>query len=213
MTLRPYANPLPLGLLSFGVGMAVLAGVALDLVTGSQVRTAGILLVAFVFPPQSLAAVVAFLTRDTGAAGVLGLFAASWAALGTVYIAAPTVLTSTAVGMFLAAFAAVLVPLAVTGFLGKGLLGAVLTVSIVRAALAAAYQLGAPKDLQLGAGAAALLLFALALYAGSAFLFEDIRRRTVLPIKRRGTAQEAVDEDIAGQHDPLPRDPGVRKQL
>ncbi|WP_051944164.1 hypothetical protein [Streptacidiphilus rugosus] len=142
----------------------------LGLVSGEQVRTAGILLAAFVSPPQLLAAAVAFLARDTGIAAILGLFAASWLALGAVDIAGPTVLTSPAVGLFLAAFALVLVPLVVAGFFGKALLGAVLTVSVLRAALA------------------------------------------VLLVRRRGGAREALDQDVAGQqHDPLPQDPGVRR--
>ncbi|MER6982587.1 hypothetical protein ABT317_37910, partial [Streptomyces carpinensis] len=62
-------------------------------------------------------------------------------------------------------------------------------------------------------GAAALLLVALALYAGTAFLAEDLRRRTVLPILRRGDARRAIEEDPKGRHTGRAREPGVRKQL
>lgn len=213
VVVRPYGNPLPLGFFSFGVGMVLLAGIALGLVTGEQVRVVGILLAAFVFPLEFLAAVMAFLTRDTGAASALGLFATSWIALGFVHIIAPAQQTSPAMGLFLAAFAVTLVPLAVAGFLGKVLLGVVLSVSTVRAALAAAYQLGAPHAFELANAAASLLLFVLSVYAGTAFLIEDIRQHTVLPILRRGAARGAIEQDLADQYSRLPQEPGVRKQL
>ncbi|MEU6476453.1 GPR1/FUN34/YaaH family transporter [Streptomyces sp. NPDC047017] len=213
VTVRPYGNPLPLGFFCFGIGMALLAGTGLGLISGDQVRPAGVLLAVFVFPLQFLAAVMAFLARDTGAATALGLFASSWAALGTLHIVAPAQQTSVALGMYLSAFALMLVPLAVTAFSGKVLLGAVLSVSVVRAALAAAYQLGAPRAVERADGATALLLVVLALYAGTAFLLEDLRQRTVLPIWRRGDARRALEEDLDGQHSRLPQEPGVRKQL
>ncbi|MFF0791254.1 GPR1/FUN34/YaaH family transporter [Streptomyces spiralis] len=213
VTVRPYGNPLPLGFFAFGIGMVLLAGVGLGLLTGDEVRSAGILLAVFVFPLEFLAAVMAFLTRDTAAAAALGLFATSWAALGVLHIVAPDQRPSTALGMYLCAFALMLLPLAVTGFLGKALLGVVLSVSTLRAALAAAYQLGAPHALELADGAAALLLTALALYAGAAFLVEELRQRTVLPVLRRGEARRAVEEDLDGRRTGRAREPGIRKQL
>lgn len=115
--------------------------------------------------------------------------------------------------MFLAAFAVMLVPIAVAGFMGKTLLGLVLTVSSLRAALAAAFQLGAPQALETANAAAAFLLFALSVYAGTAFLVEDMRQQTVLPILRRGEARRAIEDGLAGQYGRLPLEPGVRRQL
>ncbi|MFK4149921.1 GPR1/FUN34/YaaH family transporter [Streptomyces sp. NPDC004065] len=209
VVVRPYANPLPLGFFSFGIGMALLAGIGLGAITGEQVRTAGVLLVLFVFPLEFLAAVMAFLTRDTAAAAALGLFATSWAGLGALHVVAPWEQTSSAEGVYLAAFGLMLLPLAATAFLGKRLLGIVLTVSTVRAGLAAAYQLGAPPAWQLADAAAALLLVALALYAGTAFLLEDLRGRTVLPTLRRGEARRVIGEGSGGGAP----EPGVRGQL
>lgn len=40
VVVRPYGNPLPLGFFSFGIGMALLGGLGLDLITGDQIRTA-----------------------------------------------------------------------------------------------------------------------------------------------------------------------------
>ncbi|NEB14951.1 hypothetical protein G3I46_00155 [Streptomyces coelicoflavus] len=213
VVVRPYGNPLPLGFFSFGIGMVVLAGIALGIVGDGQVASAGVLLSVFVFPLELLAAILAYLARDTGAATALGLFATSWAGLGALHILDPAQQRSTAVGLYLAAFALMLLPLAAVGLLGKALLGAVLSVSSLRAALAAAYQLGAPQDFQLANGAVAFVLVALAFYAGTAFLLEDVRQSTILPILRRGDARQAVEGDLTEQHSRVPNEPGVRKQL
>lgn len=214
VTVRPYGNPLPLGFFAFGVGMVLLAGISLGLVSGDQVRPAGLLLAVFVFPLEFLAAVIAFLSRDTAAAAALGLFATSWAALGVLHVAAPQQDRSVAAGLFLSAFALMLVPLAVAGFLGKTLLGVVLSVSALRASLAASYQLGAVRLVELADAAAALLLAVLALYAGTAFLLEDLHRRTVLPVRRRGEARRVMEDDgDGGGRAGPPREPGVRGQL
>ena len=213
IVLRPYGSPLPLGFFSFAVGMALLAGIALDEISGNEVRAAGVLLATFVFPLEFLASVFAFLARDTGAATALAIFSTSWAGIGALYVINPQQQRSTSVGMYLCAFAFVLLPLAAIALLGKALLGIVLTVSTLRAVLAAAYQLGAPHELQLADAAASLLLVALAVYAGTAFLLEDARQRTLLPILRRGEANRALQDDVVGQHTRLTREPGVRRQL
>ncbi|MGW4487405.1 hypothetical protein ACWEOE_26605 [Amycolatopsis sp. NPDC004368] len=213
VTVRPYASPLPLGFFSFGVGMALLGGVGLGLVVGDQVRTAGILLAGFVFPLEFLAAVIAFLARDTGAAAALGLFATSWLGLGVVHVVAPQQQTSVALGFYLGAFALALVPLIVVAFLGKALLGIVLTVSALRSALSAAYQFGAPTVIERASGWVAFALFVLALYAGTAFLLEDVRQRTTFPILRRAAARQAVEGDVSAQNARLPHEAGVRNQL
>ncbi|MBA8826349.1 hypothetical protein FHX42_003725 [Saccharopolyspora lacisalsi] len=213
IALRPYGNPLPLGFFSFGIGMVLLAGIAFQWIHGPDVRVAGILMAAFVFPLELLAAILAFLARDTGAAGALGLFATSWVALGLFHVVFPDERTSFAVGLFLAAFAITLIPLAIAASLGKRLIALVLSVSAIRAGLAAALQLGAPYAVGVAGGVAALLLFVLSLYAGTAFLIEDVRQRTVLPVFRGGSARRALDSELADQFRRLPQEPGVRQQL
>ncbi|MDR7304118.1 GPR1/FUN34/YaaH family transporter [Haloactinomyces albus] len=213
ISLRPYGNPLPLGLFSFGIGMVLLAGIAFQWMHGMEVRAAGILMAAFVFPLELLAAVLAFLARDTGAASALGLFATSWLALGLLHVVFPTMRTSFAAGLFLAAFAVMLIPLAVAASLGKRLLALVLSVSTIRAGLAAAYQLGAPHAVALADGAAALALSVLSLYGGTAFLLEDIRQRTLLPVLRSGSGLRAINAELGDQFRRLPQEPGIRQQL
>jgi hypothetical protein len=66
VTLRPYASSLPPGISAFAVGMAVLGALGLGWLSSPQdVRTAGVLLAAFVFPLQLVSAVFAALARDT----------------------------------------------------------------------------------------------------------------------------------------------------
>src|SRR5579875_2562551 len=74
----------------------------------------GLLMAAFVFPLEGLAAVLAFLARDTLAATVLGLFTTSWLALGLVLITATPGAISVTEGFFLLGFTGAV---AVLGFL------------------------------------------------------------------------------------------------
>lgn len=174
VVLRPCASPLPLGVFSFAVGMALLGGLGLGWLSGPQdVRTAGVLMAAFVFPLEMLAAVVALLAEDSAIAATLGLYATSWLGLGLGNALDPTALTNRAAGLFLAAFALVLVPLAFVAALRQSLLGAVLSVSIVRAGLQAGYELGGPHWLHVADGGAALAVLALAVCAGTVFLVES----------------------------------------
>jgi hypothetical protein len=200
---RPYVSPLPLGFFSFGVGMVLLGGIGLGWLSSAQdVRAAGVLMAAFVFPLELVAAIVAVLSRDTGAATTLGLFTTSWLGLGLLDVLDPTQQTSRTVGLFLVAFAIMLVPLAVAAAFGKVLMTVVLSVSIARAVLQGAYQLGAPAWVDTANGVAALAVFVLAWCAGTAFLVEDLRGPTAL-VPRRGQARAALADGR----------PGVRQQL
>jgi succinate-acetate transporter protein len=213
VTLRPYASSLPLGIFAFAVGMAVLGALGLRWLSSPQdVRTAGVLLAAFVFPLQLVSAVFAALARDTVAVTILGFFATSWLALGLANALEPTQQTSRAVGVFLGAFALMLLPMVVTAALSKVVLGAVLAVSLVRAALQSAYELGAPQWADTANGVAALVVVALALYAATAFLLEDVKGLGAL-VPRRGAAATAMSEDPATQVRSGAPEPGTRQQL
>ncbi|HJP76276.1 MAG TPA: hypothetical protein VJ914_18555 [Pseudonocardiaceae bacterium] len=209
VTLRPYGNPLPLGFFSFAVGMVLLAGIGLGwLSTAADVRTAGILMAAFVFPIELIATVFALLTRDTPTAAALGLYTTMWLGLGLVTALNPEVQTSRTVGMLLGAFTMMLIPLAIAAAFGKVLVSVVLAVSAIRSGLAAAYQLGGPHWTDRASGIGALVLLGLALIAGTALLVEDLRGSAAL-IGRRGQAAAAVR---AGSSE-SPDEPGVRELL
>jgi hypothetical protein len=161
---------------------------------------------AFVFPLEFLAAVVAIVARDTAAATTLGLFATSWLGLGLLNVLEPAQRTDPTIGVFLAAFGLMLVPLLVLAVFGKQLVALVLTCSVLRAWFDAAYQFGAPHWTDLVEGVAALAIVVLACYAGIAFLIEDVRGSTAL-VPRRGAAAAAVLDGGRAT------EPGVRRQL
>jgi hypothetical protein len=180
--------------------------------TAQEVRSAGVLMAAFVFPLELITAVFAALGRDTAVAATLGLYATSWLGLGLLDVLDPTEATNRSVGVFLAAFTIMLLPLMLTALFAKPLLAAVLGLSVVRAGLQASYELGGPGWTSTADGIAALAVMAAALYAGTAFLIEDMRGGTAL-MPRRGPAADAVTEEVSEQFRQQPHDPGVREQL
>jgi succinate-acetate transporter protein len=210
--LRPVGSGLPLGFFSFGVGMLLLAGQALEWVPLAQTPQIGMLLMAFVFPLELVAAVFAFLARDTLGATTLGLFTTSWLALGWLSVDSPPGSASVAVGIFLFGFATAVLLLATLSTLGKPLFSVVLLLAATRMVLAGAWNAGAPHELVTISGVVALALSAVAMYGGLALGFEDARHREVLPLFRRGAAGEAF-EGYEQQLERLEAEPGVRQQL
>lgn len=212
VVLRPYASPLPLGFFAFAVGMALVAGVGLGWLGPADLTTAGVIMALFVFPLQLVSTVFAVLTRDTAAATALGLYSTSWLTLGVLYALEPAQQTSRPLGLYLAAFAVVLVPLAVGAAYGKALLAVVLTVSAVRAGFQAAYELGAAHWTETASGVSATLLAVLGCYAGIVFMVEDFRGGSGL-VLRRGPARQALSDEPHDQFTEPPHEPGVRRQL
>src|SRR5436305_15211454 len=82
INLRPLANPLPLGLYSFGIGMLLLGAQSTGWIPLKENLQVGLVLASFVFPLEVVAAIFAFLARVTLAATVLGLFTTSWLTVG-----------------------------------------------------------------------------------------------------------------------------------
>src|SRR3954466_6996690 len=89
IVLRPVGSSLPLGFYSFGIGMLLLASAAIGWIPVEEQHAVGMLLMAFVFPLELVATIVAFLARDTLGATTLGLFTTSWLALGWGLFQAP----------------------------------------------------------------------------------------------------------------------------
>ena len=80
--LRPIGSGLPLGFFSFGIGMLLLGCSAIGWIPVTEQKDIGMTLIAFVFPLELIATIVAFLARDTLGATTLGLFTTSWLTLG-----------------------------------------------------------------------------------------------------------------------------------
>ena len=204
VVLRPLATALPLGVSSFGVGMLLLGGIEVGWIATSERATVGILVAAFVFPLELVAAVMAFLERDALAATVLGLFATSWLAQGLVDVTSSSGATSDAVGLFLLGFAVPIAGAGIIGLAAKPLISAVLALSTARSVVAGLWELTGGGGLEMAAGIGSLALAALAGYVALALLAEDARSGAVLPVFRRGAAATAFDGE---------REPGVREQL
>ena len=112
VVVRPFASALPLGFFSFAVGMLLLAGSGNGWLPVSEQHTVGLLLAAFVFPLETIAAVVAFLARDTFGATGLGLFSSSWLTIGLADLSSPPGEVSRALGLYDFAFAFAIAALA-----------------------------------------------------------------------------------------------------
>jgi len=213
VTVRPYGSVVPLGFLAFGVGMFLFAAYDAPWVKPTEGHTIGLMLVTFVAPLELVAAVIAFLARDTLAGVALGLFAGSWLLTGFATIESTPGQLSAAQGYFLIAFSIAIVLLASVAWLGQPLIAAVLTLSVVRGVLTAVYQLGGGAGWNHVAGWLALAIFCIAMYTGVAFLLEDAKGVAILPLGRRGASREAIEGDLAAQLQGLGDEPGVRKHL
>jgi succinate-acetate transporter protein len=212
IVLRPVGSALPLGFFSFGVGMLLLAGQALEWVPLAQTPQIGMLLMAFVFPLELVATIFAFLGRDTMGATTLGLFTTSWLSLGWLLESGKPGALSSAIALYLVGFASAVVLLAGLAVGSKPFFTVLLLVSAVRMALDAAYQWGAGTGWAHAAGVTALVLTVLAFYGGLALGLEDAQQREILPLFRRKAAEEAFS-GLDAQLQRLEAEAGVRQQL
>lgn len=213
ITVRPIASALPLGFFAFGTGMLLLAGSAIGWLANGDQHTVGLMLSAFVFPLQTIATVVAFLARDTFGATGLGLFSSSWLTLGLVDFTGRPGAVSHAVGLYEFGFAFTVAALAIAAMLGKPLIGTILLIAATRAGLAGSYEWGASRTLYTVSGWLALSIFAIAVYGGLAFLLEDVRQETVLPVFRRGSSKESIEGTLTDQLRGVAQEAGVRQTL
>jgi uncharacterized protein len=212
IVLRPIGSGLPLGFFSFAIGMLLLGCLALGWIPEDEQRQVGMLLMAFVFPLELIATIFAFLARDTLGATTLGLFTTSWLTLGWTAFDSPPGSTSVALGIYLFGFATAVLLLATLSTLAKPFFSVLLLAAAARMVLAGAWDVGGPHVLVTISGVVALGLTVLAMYGGVALGLEDARQRDVLPLFRRGGADEAF-QGYEQQLERLEAEPGVRQQL
>jgi succinate-acetate transporter protein len=210
--LRPIGSGLPLGFFSFAIGMLLLGTQALGWIPVAEQKDVGMTLMAFVFPLELVATIVAFLARDTLGSTTLGLFTTSWLTLGWLYLASPPGATSVTVGVYLFGFSAAVVLLALMSTLGKPFFSVLLALSAVRMVLAGVYESGGARSWDRVSGGFGIALCVVAFYGGLALGLEDARQRQVLPLFRRGGAHAAFQGYVA-QLARLESEPGVRQQL
>ena len=144
IVLRPLASPLPLAFFTFGVGSVLQSAFQFGVVPQDEGRNVALIFGGVVFPSMFLAAVFAFLSRDTLGATALGLISFSWLATSLVtYTSAPDP-TSAALGVLNLAIAAILLLLGTIGLLGKPVLSAVILLAFCRYGLNGFYELSRP---------------------------------------------------------------------
>ncbi len=211
--LRPLANPLPLGFVALAAATLVVSGLQLGWISSSETDQVALILIAFVFPLQLLTAVFGYLSRDVVAGTGMGILAGTWLAIALVALNGSPGSTSDALGLFLlVAGTAMLIPAAAAAG-GKLVPATVLGTVAVRFALTGVYQLTATAVWEDIAGIVGLVLCALGLYAALAMALEDVQRRTVLPLGRRGVGRESLRGTLESQIARIEREAGVREQL
>lgn len=212
IVLRPIGSGLPLGFFSFGIGMLLLGSIALGWIPVAEQKDVGMTLMAFVFPLELLACVMAFLARDTLGATTLGLFTTSWLTLGWSDLASAPGKKAVTTGIYLFGFATAVLLLALLSTLGKPFFTALLLTACARMVLDGFYEVGGGKPWYRVSGGFGLALAALAMYGGTALALEDARHMEVLPLFRRGAADAAFQgyEEQLGR---IEAEPGVRQQL
>lgn len=213
VTLRPVANPLPLGFLALAAATLLISGQQLRWLPAEQAPAVALVLLGFVFPAQLLASILGYLARDVVAGTGMGILAGTWLSVALVTLGSPTGATSRTLGLFLwLAAAAMLVP-ATASATGKLVPAALLATTAAKFATTGAYEWTAATGWRITAGVVGLLLCALAGYTALAMALEDTRHRPVLPLLRRGAGRESVTGDLTGQLSGLRHEAGVRDQL
>ncbi|MGW6577475.1 GPR1/FUN34/YaaH family transporter [Streptomyces sp. NPDC054945] len=202
--LRPLGTPLPVGFLGLAAGAFIVSALQLGWIPPHERHAVAVVLVAVAFPLQLLATLIGFRARDTAFATAMALLATGWLVQGILLSAGPVPEARHTLGLFLLVTAvALLVPIAAAGA-GKLAASAVIGCAALRLALAGIQQLTRSPTWQDAAGAAGLVLTAVALYAATAFALEDTRGHPVLPVGRHGSGARAVE---AGA------EPGIRPLL
>ncbi|HET6174513.1 MAG TPA: GPR1/FUN34/YaaH family transporter [Gaiellales bacterium] len=212
ITLRPIANPLPLGFLALAGGTLLLSGLQLGWVEPTESHTLGLIVIAFVVPLQFLTATFGFLARDVVAGTGMAILSGTWLSIGLVTLTGAPGSTSDALGLLLIlAAVAMLVPSAAAS--GKLVAAAVLATTALRFAVTGLYQLTRSGSWKTTAGIVGLALCALAVYTALAMALEESNRRTILPLRRRNTGAAAVTADLGRQVRDIEHEAGVRAQL
>lgn len=211
--LRPIATPFPLGFGALACASLLMAGTELGWFRASDRPIVAVALIGFAFPLQMLASVFGFLGRDTAAATGFGIQGGTWLVVGVDILLTKPGSTGHALGVLLLAASGWILLCAVGSALGKLAPAGVLFLTALRFLLTGLYELSGSHGLEHAAATEGLVLVAAAAYVAFALEVENLQRRTVLPLLRRGRGAEAMHADLATQAQRLDREAGVREQL
>ncbi|HET9103261.1 MAG TPA: hypothetical protein VFN55_07885 [Solirubrobacteraceae bacterium] len=213
VVLRPIATPFPLAFLALGCATLLVAGLELGWFAPADSDVVALALIAFAFPLQLLASVFGFLGRDTVAATGFGIQSATWLLIGLVHLLHPAGTTSPALGVLLIASAAAILICTAGSALGKLAPALVLGLTAVRFLLTGLHELTGGAGIGHVAAVVGLVLVPIAAYVALALELENVQRRTVLPLARRGDGAAAMQGSFARQTRRLQHEAGVREQL
>jgi succinate-acetate transporter protein len=212
IVLRPIASGMPMGFFSFAIGMLMLGLLSIGVIPLAEAKQTGLILALFVFPLELVATIFAFLARDSMSAATLGLFTTSWLTIGVLDAISQPGKKSIDLGVSLFGFSFAELLLALLAIKAKPFFTVLLGAAVLRTLAAGIYETGGGHGSYMFSGYVALIVMAMAFYGGVAFALEDANQKPVLPLFRRG----AADEAFSGYHNQLARleaEPGVRQQL
>jgi succinate-acetate transporter protein len=213
IALRPIGAPTSIGFYGLAAASLTLAGFQLGWVPKAEHRQLAVVLIAFAFLSQIVAAVFSLLARDGIAGTAMTTLALTWLVLGGVLFLSPPGATSKSLGFFLVFSGIAMVLTAATAALSKLVPASVFGLAALRFFATAGYELGGGVAWQRIAGVIGLILFVLAIYAAFAAELESARGKTVLSLGRRGKGRTAVTGSLAEQVTEIATEPGVRQQL
>ncbi|MBN1093205.1 hypothetical protein JKP75_11935 [Blastococcus sp. TML/M2B] len=213
VVLRPIATPLPPGFLALALSTVMFSAVQLGWIALAEGRIAALTALLATLPLQFLAAVIGFLSRDPVAATGMGILSGTWAVIGYTTLTSPPGAVSDGLGVFLLTAGLAMVVPAAAAAGSKAVPAAVMALAGTRFLVTGAYELTGSTGWKTAAGWVGLALAVVAFYAALALELEGARRRTVLPLGRRGPGQAAVDGRGPLQPADLRDEAGVRPQL
>lgn len=211
--LRPIAGPLALGFFGLAAATFVMSGLQLGWVDSTESKQVALCILAFTVPLQFTASLLGFIARDGVAATGMGVLAGIWAVIGLITFSAKQGSTSDALGLFLLVAGVAMWAPASAAFASKLVPALVLSIAGLRFLVTGLYQLTSNEAWENTAGVVGLLLGASAIYAAYAAELEDVLKRPVLPLGRRGRGASAIRGTYAEQVANVAHEPGVRQQL
>ena len=213
VVLRPVGSPLPLGFTALGGASVILSGLQLQWLPASETHQAGMVLLVFAVPLQLLASMFGFLARDSVGGTGMGVLAGAWLVIGTLTLTSAPGSTSRTLGLLLSFVAAALMVPTASATFGKVAAALVMFGAGARFALTAVYEFTGSTSWEHISGWWGLGLCLVALYAAMAFEVEDTRRRTILPVGRRGAGRRALTGGVGDDLAHVQHEAGVREQL
>lgn len=211
--LRPVGSPIPLGFSALGAASVALSGLQLSWVPRDESHQIAIVVLTFAVPLEFLASVFGFLSRDSVGGTGMGLLAGTWLLTGALLVTTTPGARSKTLGLLLFFVSAALLVPACAAALGKVAAAVVLIAAAARFVLSGIYEYVGGAGWEHVSGWWGIGLAAFALYAAMAFEVEDTRRRTILPVGRRGFGKSALAGGLGAELERIEHEAGVREQL